>query len=240
MKLSIIIRTFNRLEYLVRTIVSIDQKSGLNRDEYEIICVDQNSQDGTLQWLQSIRGNRYYPVKIVSLPENIGDGKGMQAGIARASGEFIAQHDDDIELVTDNYFVQLIRLYERLEEDGRKVCAVGASHRQGFNLDSAPFRFGMKRYYISNFCKPNGLETYAISWVTGSFIFRKEFISHSFGSGMCNSWCGEWWDRGYDNFLCKDINFWHIDSGETGAHVRGQLDKFPQYKYVNRHYKSFL
>jgi len=249
MKLSIIIRTFDRLEYLVRTIASIDEKSGLNRDEYEIIVVDQNSSDGTLQWLQSVKRNGYYPIEIIHLSENIGDGKGMEKGISMAKGKFIAQHDDDIELVTFLYFKRLICLYKKLEEDGRKVCAVGASHRQGFEYDSAPMRFGKKRYPENVFgITEDGTYSfylidhtiYIVSWVTASFIFRKAFASRAFGAGMCNSWCGAWWDEGYDNFLCQDINFWHIDSGETGAHVRKQADKFPSYTYVNRHYQSFL
>jgi hypothetical protein len=57
---------------------------------------------------------------------------------------------------------------------------------------------------------------------------------------MCNRWGGEWFDRGYDHFLCKSLTFWHIDSGETGANIQRQHDKFPDYEYIFTHYRNFI
>jgi len=112
MKLSIVMRTFNRLEYTIRSIVSIDENSGLNKDEYEIICVDQGSNDGTREWLLSSVREGYYPLHPVFLSENVGDGRGMQEGINVARGEFLAQNDNDLELVSEDYYRNLINIYE--------------------------------------------------------------------------------------------------------------------------------
>ena len=251
MKLSIIIRTFNRLEYTIRSIVSIDEKSGLNRSEYEIICVDQGSTDGTIEWLNSCVEEGYYSVFPIFLKDNIGDGLGMQEGIEIATGEFIAQHDNDIELVSENYYSRLIKLYKYFENFGWKICAMGGQHKQGVNRESTPWRFGKERYFKEVFgCKyfydiPVSIDdrmhvSYPISWVTASFIFRRGFTSVPFGKGMCNSWCGDWWDRGFDNFSCETLKFWHIDSGETGAHIQKQYGKFPSYKYVFKNYRKFI
>ena len=242
-------RTFNRLEYTIRSIVSIAGNGGINPNFYEIIVVDMGSADGTREWLTSAAFDGFYPIVPVFLDENVGDGLGMEAGIEYATGDFIAQHDSDCQLTTPGYYHKLICIYEQLEKFGLKVCAVGGSHRQGINRLSAPMNFGKERY-------PQGFDTFPITftfphrkkdlrlfysaWITAAFVFRRKFTEVKFGKGMCNSWCGEWWDRGYDNFLCEDIKFWHIDSGATGAHVQKQYDKFPNYKYLFRHYSNFI
>lgn len=242
MKLSIIMRTFDRLEYTIRSIISIDENCGLPKDQYEIICVDQNSADGTNEWLHSVSKDGYYPIVPVLLSENVGDGRGMNYGVSEAKGEFLAQHDNDIVLLSRSYYSRLISIYKKLEEENLKVCAVGGSHYQGVDYDSAPRRFARKRYDIIK-TKCFLEEEYDLvfsSWVTASFIFRREFSELEFNKGMTNSWCGEWWDRGNDNFLVENLKFWHIDSGETGAHVQRQAEKFPNYSYVRKHYKPFI
>lgn len=248
MRLSIIIRTLNRLEYLVRTIISIDKKSGMNKNSYEIILVDQGSEDGTVEWIKSIIANRYYPVKAVFLGKNVGDGLGMAEGIRLVSedSEFIAQHDDDIEISSGAYYRKLIFTYQFLEENGFNICALGGSHRQGINLSSAPFRFAVKRFKQLSLPEKNIPEVGSISlvntaWCTASFIFRKKFLEIPFGKGMCNSFCGEWFDRGYRNFICANLKFWHIDSSDSGGEfVQKQHDKFPNYEYVFKHYRNFV
>ena len=243
MKLSIILRCYNRLEYTIRTITSIDEKSGLSKDDYEDICVDQNSTDGTNKWLTFNCKEGYYPIVPLLLSENVGDGKGMQKGINIAEGEFVAQQDSDVELVTPDYYKKLIEVYEYLERKGHKVCAVSGSHRQGINLKAAPHQFAKLRY-PNNFLDLKNKDHcgYFVSWVHGSFIFRKKLIEElNFDKRGCNSWCSEFWERGYISFNCKNINFWHINSSEEGGeYVKKQAEKFPSYSYVKKNYGKFL
>jgi len=243
MKLSIILRTFNRLEYTIRTIMSIDKNCGLSKDDYEIICVDQNSSDGTKEWLAFNSKEGYYPIVPFLFSENIGDGRGMQAGINIAKGDFIAQHDNDIELITSNYFFKLILVYKYLESLDYKPCAVSGSHIQGIDLEAKPHKFAKLRY-PDNFLevKEGGYSGYIVSWVHGSFIFKEKFTKLlKFDKGMCNSWCSTWWNKGYISFNCKNVNFWHIDSSrEGGGYVKKQARKFPSYGYIKKHYRRFL
>ena len=239
--LSIVIRCLDRLEYTVRTIVSIGENSGLNRSDYEIICVDQGSTDGTIDWLLSINRDNYYPVVPIFLEDNIGDGRGMQIGIESARGEFIAQHDSDIELVTPNYYQRLISIYKSLEENDHQICALGGSHKQGINENSAPFKFAKKRDPLNKFnFLTERVNLISTAWCTASFIFKNKFTEVKFDKRACNAWCGEWFDRGYENFVCEEIKFYHIDSAETGAEVQKQYDKFPNYEYIFSHYKNFI
>jgi len=221
--------------------VSIDKNCGLSKDEYEIICVDQNSSDGTKDWLSFNSKEGYYPIVPFLLSENIGDGRGMQAGINIAKGDFIAQHDNDLELVTSDYFLKLILLHKNLEKEGFDVCAVSGSHVQGIDLGAKPHKFARLRY-LNNLWIGNDKENsgYFVSWVHGSFIFRTKLTELKFNKRMCNSWCSTWWDRGYTSFNSLGINFWHIDSGQSGGHVKKQAEKFPTYKYVKKNYRRFM
>lgn len=242
MKLSIILRCFNRLEYTIRTIVSIDENCGLSKDDYEIICVDQNSSDGTREWLAFNARERYYPIVPFLLSKNIGDGRGMQAGINIAKGDFVAQHDADIKLITPDYYKKLISVYEYLEKKSYKVCAVSGSHIQEIDLEARPHQFAKLRF-PNNFLDSRNKDYsgYFVSWVHGCFVFKRDLIDElNFDKRGCNSWCSTFWDKGYISFNCENINFYHIDSGETGAHVQKQHDKFPSYDYVKRHYRGFI
>ena len=253
MKLSIIMRTWNRIEYTIRSIVSIYEKSGLNPNFYEIIVVDMGSTDGTREWLTSATFDGFYPIVPVLLDENVGDGLGMQEGIKKAAGYFIAQHDNDIQLTTPGYYHKMICLYEKLEKDRYNPCAVGGSHRQGINFESAPLKFGNERYKNGKDCiglnmrySNNPRETMPVflhysAWVTASFVFRKKFAERPFTKRMCNTWCGDWWDAGYNNFICPNLQFWHIDSTiKGGEYVSKQAKKFPSYKYVHQHCSNFI
>lgn len=243
MKLSIILRCFNRLEYTIRTIVSIDKNCGLSKDDYEIICVDQDSSDGTKDWLAYNQKEGYYPIVPFLLSENIGDGRGMQVGISIAKGDFIAQHDNDLELITPDYFLKLILLYKYLEKNNFKICAVSGSHRQGIDLEAKPHKFAKLRYPDNFFDgRDREFSGYFVSWVHGSFIFKEKFTRLlKFNKGMCNSWCSTWWDKGYSNFNSRGINFWHIDSSDKGGmYVKKQAEKFPSYGYVKKHYRRFI
>jgi GT2 family glycosyltransferase len=60
----------------------------------EVIVVDNGSGDGTVEWLRSA----WPSVVVEALPENVGFAAGVNRGIARARGEYVALINNDIEL----------------------------------------------------------------------------------------------------------------------------------------------
>lgn len=83
---SIIIRTYNRKDYLIQALNSVKQQTF--RD-YEIIVVDDGSTDGTIDLIESIS-------EIKLIKQNRGGYiKALNRGIQEASGEHIAILDDD-------------------------------------------------------------------------------------------------------------------------------------------------
>lgn len=111
---SIIILTYNKLEYTQMCIESIREFT--TKNSYEIIVVDNNSSDGTVEWLKSQKD-----LKVIFNKENLGFPKGCNQGINIASGENILLLNNDV-IVTPNWLDNLDKALWSDEEIG----AVGA------------------------------------------------------------------------------------------------------------------
>lgn len=85
---SVITTTYNSLEFLPASIVSIQKQS---YQEYEHIIVDDGSTDGTSVFLDTIIDERIKVVKLARL----GRAQALNIGITRASGKYIAIQDAD-------------------------------------------------------------------------------------------------------------------------------------------------
>ncbi|WP_346895285.1 glycosyltransferase [Clostridium sp. UBA7503] len=87
-KTSIIILTYNNLDYNKICIESIRKYTKNNN--YEIIVVDNNSKDGTVEWLKEQKD-----IKVIYNKENLGFPKGCNQGINIANGEEILLLNND-------------------------------------------------------------------------------------------------------------------------------------------------
>lgn len=88
--LTIVIATWKMRDMLKRCISSITE-GGSGPYEYELIVIDNNSSDGTVDMLQSL----FPKVKLVSNTHNLGVAAGRNVGIRMALGEFIMLLDAD-------------------------------------------------------------------------------------------------------------------------------------------------
>ncbi len=87
-KLSIVFLNFNKLEETEKTSNTL-QSLCKNREDIEIIAVDNGSTDGTAEFLQ-----RQKNINAILLPDNTGIA-GYSAGFEKAKGEFLLILDDD-------------------------------------------------------------------------------------------------------------------------------------------------
>src|SRR6478736_2624457 len=93
-KVSVIIPTFNRKTLLVKTLESIFRQS---LPPYEIIVVDDHSNDGTLRFLEDT-----YAQRVVAITNRgKGPGAARNTGLAAASGDYIKFFDSD-DVMTSN------------------------------------------------------------------------------------------------------------------------------------------
>lgn len=100
-EISVIIPTYNRAAMLADTIASARSAGG----DCEILIVDDASTDGTEQLCRQLEGIRY-----LRLDRNVGSSAARNAGIAAASGNFVAFLDDDDLRLPDTFDRQLALL----------------------------------------------------------------------------------------------------------------------------------
>ena len=99
MTLSIIIVNWNVKPLLERCLSSIFQHAkGLN---YEIWVVDNNSKDGSREYLQNLAGRRDN-VKIILNGRNLGFAMANNQAIKQSQGEFVLLLNPDAEIMSDS------------------------------------------------------------------------------------------------------------------------------------------
>lgn len=93
MKLSIIVLCYNAISYTQRCLESILQNT---TTDYELIIIDNNSEDQTPEWLAA----QEWPdnVQVILNKENRGVAGGRNQGISLAKGDFITFLDNDTEV----------------------------------------------------------------------------------------------------------------------------------------------
>ena len=100
-KISIIICTYNNKDLVKRCLNSIFSQSYKN---FEVICVDGGSKDGTLNLLKK------YKVKVIHNKKRFPEGPemGKSQGVKKAKGEIIAFIDQDNKLIEKNCLQELV------------------------------------------------------------------------------------------------------------------------------------
>ncbi len=101
MDTSIIILTYNNLQYTRQCIESIRKNTKLG--SYEIIIVDNASTDGTKEWI-----NEQHGIASIQNEENNGFPKGCNQGIEIAKGDNILLLNNDV-IVTPNWLENLLK-----------------------------------------------------------------------------------------------------------------------------------
>lgn len=97
---SIIIPTYNGLPLLQRSLSAIETYTDRGVTPYEVIIVDDGSQDGTAQWCQE-RG-----LRLICLPRNRGFPVACNKGMRLASGSHLLLLNNDV-TVTTNWLTNL-------------------------------------------------------------------------------------------------------------------------------------
>lgn len=111
-KVSIVVLTYNNLEYNKLCINSILERTAY--PNYELIIVDNMSNDDTPEYLKSLNHPK---IKVILNHENLGFAGGNNVGIKAASGKYIMLLNNDT-IITAGYITNLIK---HLEQDNLKM-----------------------------------------------------------------------------------------------------------------------
>ncbi|MDX2213440.1 MAG: glycosyltransferase family 2 protein [Oculatellaceae cyanobacterium bins.114] len=110
-EISVVVPIYNEVESLPRLLGAITTTLQQNHLNYEIVCVDDGSHDGSADWLRQEALNRS-DLRTVLLRRNYGQTAAMAAGFKHAVGRVIVTLDGDLQ----NDPADIPRLLAKLDE----------------------------------------------------------------------------------------------------------------------------
>jgi O-antigen biosynthesis protein len=248
MKTSIIILTYNKLEYTKKCIESIRQYTEPNT--YEIIIIDNASTDGTVDWLKQQKD-----IKAIFNENNVGFPKGCNQGIEVSSGENILLLNNDV-IVTKNWLTNLLACLYSSE----KIGAVGPVTNYCSYYQTIPVSYGDDLDEMHNFASVYNrlnpdLWEQRIKLIGYCVLIRKEVIDKigllderfSPGNFEDDDYSYRIVQAGYQLVLCKDTFIHHFGSTSFNEQsekyttlLKENANKFKEKWGFDSRYSSFI
>lgn len=212
MKTSIVILTYNKLDYTIQCIESIRQHTTL--DQYELIVVDNHSTDGTIDWLKA-----QSDIITIYNQENLGFPKGCNQGIEIATGDNILLLNNDT-IVTEKWLDNLVACLNSSEEIG----AVGAVTNNCFYYQTIPVSYSnlkeMHEFAAIHNKSDSQLWEERLMLIGFCMLIKKSVIDQigllderfSPGNYEDNDFSFRIRQEGYKLILCKDTFIHHYGS----------------------------
>jgi len=168
MKVSLILPMYNEEDNVLITIEQV-KKVLKTYDRYQIIVIDDGSDDHTPQLLEEI-AKENPELKVLSHPVNMGMGRALRTGFEKAEGDVIITLDADLSY-DPKYIIDLVN---ELHENHLDIV-IGSQYMAGGKTEDIPFI----RLFVSKMA--NKIVGYAmnknISTVTGILrAYRKEVL----------------------------------------------------------------
>lgn len=166
MKVSVVIPVYNENEIIPQLVNSLfSVLSGVSY-QWEVVFVDDGSQDGSLERLKESVSGEPGHFTIIGLKRNFGQTTAIAAGIDHASGDIIVLMDAD------------------LQNDPADIPGMVAEIQQGYDVISG-WRHDRKDPFLTRIL-PSWIANKLISWVTGVHLhdygctlkaYRKEVLT---------------------------------------------------------------
>lgn len=209
---SIIILSYNTLDYTRLCIESIRQYT--EAGSYEIIVIDNNSQDGSVEWLKE-QGD----IRCIFNAQNAGFPKGCNQGLEIAKGDELLLLNSDT-VVTTNWLLQLRMALYSNERVGAVSCVTNyCSNRQAI---AVPYRtIEEMQAFARNFNHSDARKwTKRTHLVMFCYLFKRSILDEigyldeifTPGNFEDNDYSLRILQAGYDLLLCQDTFIHHFGS----------------------------
>lgn len=181
-ELSYIIVNYNGKAFLKNCIDSIVSHS--NEINYEIILVDNQSNDGSLSDIENLQA----PIKIIRNTANLGFAKANNQGVKNSSGAFVLLLNNDT-LLTQSLkpAIELLKTNDSIGALGIKMLDGTNNYRLSAGNFPTPWRLlKLKRlmrssgdFFSGQF--PSPIQYQEVDWIEGSFILTTKNIWDQIG-----------------------------------------------------------
>ncbi len=211
-KVSIIILGFNQVGYTKKCIDSIIENT---RQKYELILVDNGSQDNTAEYFNSLPD-----AKVIINRENLGVAKGWNQGLKLATGDYVLIFNNDT-IVHPNWLENMVRL----AECNPKIGIVGprSNNISGpQKIEDCPIKTEEDiKDFSTNWQTSNNLSAFEFERITGfcMLISKKAFkdigfFDERYGKGNFedDDYCLRARYRGYQLLVANDSFVFHFGS----------------------------
>lgn len=230
--LSIIIVNYNVKEFLQNLIHSICRAG--EKIKYEIIIVDNASDDGSVEFLRE----KFSELKLIVNEKNLGFSKANNIGLKYAQGKYILLLNPDT-IVQEDTFEKMINFFETTPDAGMAGCKI-------LNPDGT-LQLACRRSFPgpwTSFCKVTGLsglfpnsrlfarynltylnedQTYEVDAISGSFMMIKREAYEKVGNldeqffmyGEDLDWCYRMQKAGYKVYYVHNTTIIHYKGEST-------------------------
>ncbi len=113
MQISVVIPLFNESESLPELMAWIDRVMQTNQYNYEVIMVDDGSDDNSWDTIQDLK-NKYSSLKGIRFQRNYGKSAALNEGFKAAQGDIVVTMDADLQDSPD----EIPEFYKMITEDG--------------------------------------------------------------------------------------------------------------------------
>ncbi|MBE0338847.1 glycosyltransferase [Paenibacillus sp. 23TSA30-6] len=225
---SIIILTYNKLEYTKECIESI--RDYTDQGTYEIIVVDNASNDGTKEWIQS-----QDDIFDICNESNLGFPKGCNQGIEVAQGDNIVLLNNDV-VVTPGWLDILLNALYSSEDTG----AVGPVTNSASNYQAIPVVYQSKNEmlaFATRYNRPDHIKwEQRLRLIGFCMVIKREVVDKvglldemfTPGNYEDDDYSCRVIQSGYKLILCKDVFIHHYGSitfGEANGSYTKLLEK---------------
>ncbi len=118
MDISVIVCSFNHAKWLERCIRSIENQENIKTNNFEIILVNDSSEDETLNVIENL--SHIKNLKIINNDKNLGLPKSINKAMRESKGRYLVRVDSD-DYVQRN-FLFLMKFYLDLNRHYQAVC----------------------------------------------------------------------------------------------------------------------